>query len=147
MNAIALYRIGRWCHDRRIPLVPRLIRFLMFLVYNSVIPVTAQIGEGTTFGWGGVGVALHPECRIGRNVRIGLQVTIGGRSRRAGVPRIEDDCIIGAGARILGPIRVGRGSAIGANAVVLEDVPPGCAVAGVPARIVRSSIDIRDYWA
>jgi len=100
MNAIALYRLGHWCHDRRIPLVPRLVRILLFLVYNSVIPVTAQIGEGTTFG-----------------------------------------------ARILGPIRVGRGSAVGANAVVLEDVPAGCAVTGVPARIVRSNIDIRDYWA
>src|SRR5437867_8141850 len=107
MNAIALYRLGHWCHDRRIPLVPRLVRILLFLVYNSVIPVTAQIGEGTTFGWGGVGVALHPECRIGRNVRIGLQVTIGGRSRRAGARGMEEACTTAPGAGIPGPIGAG----------------------------------------
>src|SRR5437867_1077753 len=50
MNAMALYRLGHWCHLHRIPLVPRLIRIVTLLVYNSVIPVTAQIGEGTTFG-------------------------------------------------------------------------------------------------
>ena len=145
MNAIRLYRIARYCHLRRIPFVPRLMRKTIFFLYHCVIPETVEIGEGTTFGYGGIGVVLHARCRIGRGVLISQQVTIGGRSRREGVPVIEDEVQIGAGACILGPIRIGRGSAVGANAVVLRDVPPESAVAGVPARIVRSCIDIREY--
>jgi serine O-acetyltransferase len=70
---------------------------------------------------------------------IGTQVTIGGRSGLWDVPVIEDYVYIGTGAKVLGPIRVGRGATIGANAVVIHEVPPGAAVAGVPARIVGKS--------
>ena len=64
-------------------------------------------------------------------------VTIGGRSGIRGVPVIEDGVFIGAGARILGDIRVGRRAIIGANAVVLESVPDDAVVAGIPARVIR----------
>ena len=63
---------------------------------------------------------------------IGPQVTIGGRSDLWDVPIIEDDVYIGTGAKVLGPITVGRGATIGANAVVIHDVPAGASVAGVP---------------
>ena len=59
-------------------------------------------------------------------------MVIGGRSEIYEVPVIEDDVQIGAGAKVLGPIRVGRGAVIGANAVVLHDVPPGAVVVGIP---------------
>lgn len=145
MNAISLYRVGHWCHQRRIPILPRLLHRLLFLLFNSSIPMSAEIGEGTVLCYGGMGVVLHQHCRIGRNVVIAQQVTVGGRSRRGAVPVIEDRCYIGAGARILGPIRVGAGSVVGANAVVIEDVPPCSVVVGVPARVVRSDIDILEY--
>ena len=64
-------------------------------------------------------------------------VTIGGRSGILGVPIIEDEVFIGAGARILGDVRIGRCATIGANAVVLQSVPVGAVVAGVPARVIR----------
>jgi serine O-acetyltransferase len=64
-------------------------------------------------------------------------VTIGGRSGKVEVPVIEDDVFIGSGAKILGDVRIGRGAQIGANAVVLQSVPAGAVVAGVPARIIR----------
>lgn len=147
MNAIKLYRAGRWCYERNIPVVPRLIYYLMFLIYNSSIPVSAEIGEGTVFGYGGMGVVLHHRCRIGKHVLIAPQVTVGGRSRLPGAPVIEDHCYLGPGARILGPIRVGAGSVVGANAVVIRDVPPCSVVAGVPARIIRSNINTEDYYS
>jgi serine O-acetyltransferase len=145
MNVMTLYRIGHWCHRRRIPILPGLLHRLIFLLFNSSIPMSAEIGEGTILCYGGMGVVLHHHCRIGRHVVIAQQVTVGGRSRRGDVPLIEDHCYIGAGARILGPIRIGAGSVVGANAVVLEDVPPRSVVVGVPARVVRSGIEISEY--
>src|SRR5207249_7719324 len=62
---------------------------IFFLIYNSSIPMSAEIGQGTTFGHGGMGVVLHSRCRIGSNVAIGQQVTIGGRSRLWGVPVVD----------------------------------------------------------
>lgn len=145
MNAIKLYRVGHWCHQKGIPIVPKLIYYLIRLLYNSSIPMTAEIGEGVMFGYGGMGIVLHHECRIGKNVVIAQQVTIGGRAPLRGTPVIEDDCYLGAGAKILGPIRVGEGSVIGANAVVIEDIPPHSVAAGVPARVIHKNINITDY--
>ena len=66
-------------------------------------------------------------------------VTIGGRSGKVEVPVIEDDVFIGSGAKVLGDVHIGRGAQIGANAVVLQSVPAGAVVAGVPARIIRQA--------
>jgi len=143
MDALALYRAGRWCQRHRIPVLPRLMYRLIFLIFNSVIPMSVEIGEGTTLGYGGLGIVLHARCRIGANVLIAQQVTIGGRWPREGVPVIEDGVSIGAGAKILGPIRVGAGSRVGANAVVLKDVPPRAVVAGVPAKIIHSDTPVQ----
>ena len=145
MNALSLYRLGHWCYRRRIPLVPTLIYRLIYLLHHAVIPMSVEIGEGSEFAYGGLGTVLHERCRIGKFVTIGHQVSIGGRSRRWGVPVIEDRCVIGAGAILLGPISIGKESVVGANAVVLTDVPPKTVVAGAPATVVRKDIDIMDY--
>ena len=145
MNALAIYRVGKWCYERSIPLVPQLAYAAMYLLNRAVIPMSVEFGEGTELAYGGLGIVLHERTRIGRYVSIGHDVTIGGRSRRWGVPVIADRCVIGAGAKLLGPISIGEASVIGANAVVLDDVPPHCVVAGMPARIVREGIDIQDY--
>jgi serine acetyltransferase/CelD/BcsL family acetyltransferase involved in cellulose biosynthesis len=145
MSALTLYRIGHWCYRRRIPIVPALIYRLIYLLHRAVIPMSAEIGEGCELAYWGMGVVLHERCKIGRYVTLGHEVTIGGRSRRWGVPVIEDRCVIGAGAKLLGPIHIGAASVVGANAVVLNDVPAGTVVAGAPARVVRTDIDINDY--
>jgi serine O-acetyltransferase len=80
------------------------------------------------------GIVIHPQAKIGPNCLIFQQVTVGNRG--PGVPEIEGHVDIGAGARILGPVRIGAHARIGANAVVLTDVPPGASFAGVPARRV-----------
>lgn len=77
-------------------------------------------------------------CIVGDNVTIMHQTTIG-KSRggnRAGIPIIGNNVFIGAGAKIIGKVRIGNNVTIGANAVVTKDVPDGCVVAGVPARVI-----------
>jgi serine O-acetyltransferase len=107
-----------------------------FLCFHCSIPPAAEIGRGATVGYKGLGIVIHHRARIGENVLISHEVTIGGRSNLPDVPTIESDVYIGAGAKILGPITVGRGATIGANAVVIHDVPPGATVGGIPARVL-----------
>jgi serine O-acetyltransferase len=82
------------------------------------------------------GIVIHAQAVIGPNCQIMQQVTIGQTDRRS-APVLEEGCYIGAGARVLGPLRIGRGARIGANAVVLNDVPAGATAVGIPARLVR----------
>jgi len=138
----------RWAHalyKAGVPLLPRLITKMIHLVLSSIVPHTAEIGRGTKLGHSGLGVVIHGRAKIGERVEILQNVTIGGNSREAGEPVIEDDAYIGAGARVLGPITVGRGSIIAANAVVTHDVPPHCVVGGVPAKILKENIDAKEF--
>jgi serine O-acetyltransferase len=118
--------------------MPWVFEKLILLICRCVVPRRCEIVEGTELGYGGIAVVIHERARIGRNVMISPCVTIGGRSGIHGVPVIEDDVFIGAGAKVLGDIRIGRRAVIGANAVVLESVPADTVVAGVPARVIRS---------
>jgi len=105
--------------------------------YGISIPHTTSIGPGLYIGhFGGIVVSLH--ARIGRNCDLSNGVTIGqmNRGKRKGYPIIGDSVYIGPGSRILGNITVGSNVAIGANAVVIDDVPDNAVVAGVPARVV-----------
>src|SRR3954463_2183348 len=77
-----------------------------------------------------MGIVIHSGSRLGTDVVIGHQVTIGGRDVTAGAPEIGEGVYIGAGAKILGALRIGRGASVGANAVVTRDVPEGKTVVG-----------------
>ncbi len=125
--AHALHNAG---FDRTAQAISRVTR----VIFSAHLPPEAEIGEGTELGYGGIGVIVHKEAVIGRNCLLSPGVVIGGRSGRPGAPVLEDDVLIGVGAKILGPIRIGAGAKVGANAVVLEDVAPGDTVAGIPAR-------------
>ncbi len=89
----------------------------------------------------GMGVVIGETAEIGDDVLIYHGVTLGGLSGLPGKrhPTVEDHVTIGAGAQVLGPIRVGRGARIGANAVVVNPVAPGCTVVGIPARPPKGS--------
>jgi serine O-acetyltransferase len=145
VNAYLLYRAERWFYLRHVPVLPKVIYYTIFLLYNSSIPFTADIGRGTKFGYGGMGVVTHARSRIGQNCLIGQQVTLGGRSHIYEVPVLEDSVYVAAGAKILGNVHVGEGAIIGANAVVIHDVPAHSVAAGVPARIIRENVDVNDY--
>lgn len=145
MNAIRFYRAARWCYLHHLTPIAGLIRGLIFLLFNSFIPYTAEIGEGTTFAYKGMGVVIHSRAVIGRNCTIAQQVTIGGRSKKQGVPVIGDHVYLGAGSKILGDITIGDEVVVGANAVVIHSVESNTIVAGVPARVIRTGIQVEDY--
>lgn len=134
---IHFYRFNNWLYRHHVPLLPKLIWKFQYLLYNSSVPASCKIGTGTKFGYGGIGVVLHSRTEIGKNCMIGQGVTIGGKSGWYEVPVIGDNVIINAGARIIGPVRIGNNVEIGTNCVVVKDVPSNCVVAGVPAKILR----------
>jgi len=137
LNAYKLYILSHKLYKLKIPIIPKVIKFFIFLIYNSSIPYQAIIGKGTSFGYGGIGVVIHKRAIIGRNCMIGPNVTIGGKSGLYEVPKIGNNVYIATGAKILGPINIGDNVVIGANAVVVKDVPNNAVVAGVPAKIIK----------
>lgn len=132
--AMVLYRLMQW--SRRWRLVP------LTMVFNKMNGVLCQciIGRGAEFGRGFVlihsqGVVINSAVRGGERVHIEHQVTIG--AERGESPVLGDDVFVGAGAKVIGAVRIGNGARIGANAVVVDDVPDHATVVGIPARVVR----------
>jgi serine O-acetyltransferase len=103
------------------------------VVTGADIPLNCQIGGGFAIPHPN-GIVIHPGAHIGVNCLFFQQVTIGMRGS-AGVPWVGGHVDIGAGAKILGPLRVGDHACIGANAVVLNDIPEGSTAVGIPARV------------
>jgi serine O-acetyltransferase len=141
--ALDVHRVSHLLFRAGLRRTARVLSRISQAVFSAVLPPEAIIGEGTELGYGGLGVVVHKDAIVGRNVLLSPGVVIGGRSELAGVPVIEDGVKIGAGAKILGPIRIGAGAKVGANAVVLHDVEPGDTVAGVPARSLKKSPALR----
>ena len=138
-NAINKYRRAHWLYEHGFKLLSRLYELRIYQAHNSFIPASAQIGEGTVFGYKGISVVVHKRAVIGKNCIIGTNVTIGGKSGHYQVPRIGDNVDISTGAKILGPVTIGDGCVIGANAVVIKDCPPHTVWAGVPARCIKGA--------
>lgn len=134
---LAIHSLAHWLHRHHVPLLPKVLTLFNRVVFAAQVPAETRIGRGVRLNYSGLGTILHPRVVIGDRVEISAGVVVGGRSEIWEVPVIEDDVVIGVGAKVLGPIRVGRGAVIGANAVVLVDVPPGAVVGGVPARVLR----------
>ncbi len=132
--AMVLYRLMQWSHQRRItPLA---------MIFNKLIVVCCHcvIGRGADFGPGlvlvhAMGTVINGAVVGGSRVTIMHQVTIGAEGRRS--PILGDDVFVGAGAKIIGAVSVGDGARIGANAVVVHDVPAHATAVGIPARLVR----------
>ncbi len=139
LQATGLLRLSALCSRRRIPLLPGILRRLNITLYGLDVVATIPIGGGLYLPHT-VGTVIMAE-RIGRNVTIVSNVTIGMRHQAFDFPVIGNDVFIGAGARILGGVTIGDGASIGANAVVLTDVPPGATAVGIPAKIVKSRRD------
>ncbi len=127
-----LYYLANRLWVRRVPFIPRLLMLLIRVLWGSFIPYQTQIGPDVSFGHK-MGIVISRGARIGARVKIRHQVTIG-----SGGAILEDDVQVGAGAKILGNITVGKGAKIGANAVVVEDVPPYSIVVGIPAKKIKN---------
>ncbi|MEO8099697.1 MAG: serine acetyltransferase [Acidobacteriota bacterium] len=133
--SMILYRLMQASQRNRLGLLAMI--FNKMNVFGSCI-----IGRGAEFGPGFVlihsqGVVINGSVRAGRDIKIEHQVTIG--ADRGQSPILGDDIFIGAGAKILGAIRVGSGVRVGANAVVIKDVPDNVTAVGVPARYLARS--------
>lgn len=105
------------------------------VVTGADLPLGTRIGGGLVLPHPS-GVVIHPEVVIGPNCTIFQQVTLGTTRGRPGVPVLGGHVDIGPGARVLGPVRIGDHAVVGANAVVLRNVPAGATAVGVPARIL-----------
>lgn len=145
MNLASFHRIANFLHRNRVPILPKVIYLFQFLLYNSSVPASTKIGSGSKFAYLGIGVVIHGRAVIGKNTMIGQGITIGGRSKSIHVPIIGDNCYLGAGCRILGAVEIGDNCIVGPNSVVLHDVPANSIVVGIPAKVIKSNIDPKDF--
>jgi len=138
VHALLAHRVAHALFGARIPLLPRLIAALARAITGIEIHPAAQIGNGLFIDHG-MGVVIGETAEIGDDVTMYQGVTLGGTGFATGKrhPTVQDNVTIGSGAKLLGPITVGHGAKIGANSVVIHDVPPNSTVVGNPGHPVR----------
>lgn len=136
-HAISFHRIAHWFWNNNMKLLGRVLSHISRFLTGVEIHPGAKIGRGFFIDHG-MGVVIGETSEIGDNVTIYHGVTLGGTSFTRGKrhPTIESNVTIGAGAKVLGPLTVGSSSKIGANSVVIVDVPPNSTVVGIPGKIV-----------
>lgn len=133
VRATFLYRLSHWCHRQHIRVIPGILWRMNIRRFGLDIVPSVSIGPGLYIPHT-VGTVVMARG-LGRNVSLITAITIGMRTTHE-FPLIGNDVTIGAGARVLGGIVVADGATIGANAVVIDDVPPGATMVGIPARPV-----------
>ena len=138
VQAILTHRVAHALHDSGVPLVPRVMAHASRIVTGVEIHPAAKIGNDFFIDHGS-GVVIGETAEIHCCVTIYQGVTLGGTGFQRGKrhPTVEDNATIGAGAKLLGPITVGHGAKVGANTVVIGDVPPNSTVVGNPGHTVR----------
>jgi len=154
LHAITLHRIAHALWVRHIPFFPRLISQINRFMTGIEIHPGATIGR-RLFVDHGMGTVLGETSEVGDDVTLYQGVTLGGTSLNRGKrhPTVGDRVIVGAGAKILGPIKIGEDSRIGANAVVVKDAPPESIITGIPAtfrhrdpqRETKPAVDPAEY--
>ena len=138
-RVMALNRVREAARRRRIPGVNHALRVMQTAALGVEIGKDVNLGRGVYFVHS-LGTVLGGDARVGDRVRFYGNNTVG-TAKDNGYPVIEEDVEVGAGARILGPVRVGARAVIGANAVVLSDIPPDSVAVGIPARVVKRKGD------
>jgi serine O-acetyltransferase len=138
VQALLSHRISHALHEAGVPLLPRLLAYLTATVTGVEIHPAARIGRGLFIDHG-AGVVIGETASVGDDVTIYQGVTLGGTGFARGKrhPTVGDEVMIGAGSALLGPIDIGARSKIGANSVVIHDVPPNSTVVGNPGHPVR----------
>jgi serine O-acetyltransferase len=138
VQALLAHRAAHALVESGVPVLPRVIAYAARIVTGVEIHPAAQIGK-EFFIDHGAGVVIGETARIGARVTLYQGVTLGGTGFQRGKrhPTLGDNVTVGSGAKLLGPIAVGDGAKVGANTVVVEDVPPGATVVGNPGHPVR----------
>ena len=145
-SAVVIYRLKRWLHDHHMPILPRLCEWVNIVLWQVQIADNATIGPGLCISHGEVMIA--GEVKVGRNCTFNPFSGCGLVHKRRishpfeGLvgPTLGDNVFVGVGARIMGAITIGDNVRIGANSIVIHDVPANAVVIGIPAR----PIDIED---
>ena len=137
VHAVVMYRMAHWLWLHQFRWLGRMISSLARFLTGIEIHPGATIGR-RFFIDHGMGVVIGETAVVGEDVTLYHGVTLGGTSWVKGKrhPTLEDGVVIGAGAKILGPITIGAGAKVGSNAVVVKNVPPGATAVGIPARII-----------
>jgi serine O-acetyltransferase len=138
VHALLSHRVAHALHEAGVPIVPRAIAYGARAVTGIEIHPGAKVGDGFFIDHG-QGVVVGETAEIGKDVTLYQGVTLGGTGFATGKrhPTVEDNVTIGSGAKLLGPITIGHGAKIGANSVVIHDVPPNSTVVGNPGHPVR----------
>src|ERR687884_1113512 len=138
VQALLTHRVAHALHESGVPVLPHVISNTSKMVTGVEIHPAAEIGE-SLFIDHGAGVVIGETAEIGNNVTLYQGVTLGGTGFARGKrhPTVENDVVVGSGAKLLGPIHVGRGAKVGANSVVIHDVPANSTVVGNPGHPVR----------
>jgi serine O-acetyltransferase len=151
-RAIAVYRFGVW----RITVNPKFLRAPLSIlyrwmyrrcrnVYGIELPYSAKLGRRVIIEHQH-GIVIHGNCVIGDDCIIRQGVTLGNKTldRPHDAPKLGNRVNVGAGAKVLGEVKIGDDASIGANAVVVKDVPPGAIAVGIPARMIPKMLVTRD---
>ena len=140
LHALWFHRIAHWFWEKGFKTLARWLSYLNRFFTGIDIHPAAKFGK-RCFIDHGMGVVIGETSEVGNNVTLYHGVTLGGVSLKKGKrhPTLEDDVIIGAGAKVLGDIVIGKGSRVGANSVITKSVPPHSVVVGVPGQIIQRS--------
>jgi serine O-acetyltransferase len=138
VQALLAHRVAHALHEAGVPVVPHAVANASRVLTGVEIHPAAHIGEALFIDHG-AGVVIGETAEIGDNVTLYQGVTLGGTGFARGKrhPTVEDDVVVGSGAKLLGPISVGQASKVGANSVVIHDVPARATVVGNPGHPVR----------
>lgn len=134
LRAMLLFRFGSWCKHKRIPFMPGFLQRVIYTWFGLEISPGAKIGGGLYIAHP-IGSVVSPK-EMGENCSIVAAITIGMRNEWE-FPTFGNEVFIGAGARVLGAIHIGDRAKIGANAVVVKDVPAGGTAVGIPAKVIK----------
>ncbi|MGK7930363.1 MAG: serine O-acetyltransferase [Microcystaceae cyanobacterium] len=140
LHAVVLHRLAHWLHSHHLPLIPRLISHFARLMTGIEIHPGAILGQGVFIDHG-MGVVIGETAIVGDYCLIYQNVTLGGTGKETGKrhPTLSHHVVVGAGAKVLGNIKVGHHVRIGAGSIVLQEVPHDCTVVGIPGRIISQS--------
>ncbi|MEF9935332.1 MAG: serine O-acetyltransferase EpsC [Clostridium sp.] len=140
LHAVLFYRMTNKLYKRKWFVLARVISQIVRNFTGIEIHPGATIGKGLFIDHG-MGIVIGETAEVGDNVTIYHGVTLGGTGKDTGKrhPTIGDNVLIGAGSKILGPIKIGSNSKIGANSVVLKEVPENSTVVGIPGKVVNKA--------
>lgn len=141
-HLVLLYRMGNWIHNKcpRLGIFRAIVEYIIRVIYASDISCRAKLGAGLSI-MHGHDIVIGSSVVAGKKLKIFNGVTLGNKDTETLIvnqPVIGDNVVLGTGAKILGGLKIGSNSIVGANSVVIADVPENCIVAGVPSRVIRS---------